>query len=106
MLDDVRDLEALPLSLGKLAGGADAANNVLTWPILDWLGDHENAASALSRLQSMSVEARRAELVTTGALLRARAFAASELARARSALQTLPDSAGRAWLHDLCEVSA
>jgi geranylgeranyl pyrophosphate synthase len=100
--DDVRDLEA-PVSLGK-PGGNDMANGVWTWPVLEWLGDRADAdARALAR---RPLEAVRTELDASGALPRARAFAAAELARARRALLGVPDGPGRAWLVELSEIAA
>ena len=100
--DDIRDLEA-PISLGK-PGGSDLANGVWTWPMLEWL-DARPAAVALVQA-GIPLAALRAELVASGALRRARAFAAAELARAREALLATPDRPGRAWLLELCEVAA
>lgn len=100
--DDVRDLEA-PASLGK-PGGNDMANGVWTWPVLEWLGDRPDAEARA--LAARPLEAVRAELDASGALLRARAFAAAELARARRALLGVPDGPGRAWLVELSEIAA
>jgi heptaprenyl diphosphate synthase/octaprenyl-diphosphate synthase len=100
--DDIRDLEAPP-SLGK-PGGSDLANRVWTWPMLEWLAVRADAAARVER--GISLEALRGELIATGALDRARAFAAGELARARDALSALPDRPGRAWLLELGGVAA
>lgn len=100
--DDVRDLEA-PATLGK-PGGSDLANGVWTWPMLEWLGDRPDAVALVEA--GLPLEALRAELVASGALRRARAFAAAELARARQAVLALPDRPGRAWLLEICEVIA
>jgi geranylgeranyl pyrophosphate synthase len=100
--DDIRDIEAPP-SLGK-PGGSDLANGVWTWPVLEWLGDRPDAAARA--LAARPLEVLRAELDTSGALARARGFAAAELARARAALLGVPDGAGRAWLLELAEVPA
>lgn len=100
--DDIRDLEA-PASLGK-PGGSDLANGVWTWPMLEWLADRPDAAAMVER--GISLDALRTELAASGALRRARAFAAAELARAREALLATPDRPGRAWLLELGEVAA
>lgn len=100
--DDIRDLEA-PVSLGK-PGGSDLANGVWTWPMLEWLAEWPDAAALVER--GISLDALRTELIASGALRRARAFAAGELARAREPLHALPDRPGRAWLLDLCEMAA
>jgi geranylgeranyl pyrophosphate synthase len=101
--DDIRDIEAPP-SLGK-PGGTDLANGVWTWPVIEWL-DARNAAPDLVApdLAAVPFEMLREQLVVTGALRQARAFAAAERARAKAALRVFPDSAGRAWLHDLCDL--
>jgi hypothetical protein len=54
----------------------------------------------------LPLEVLRAEIVASGALRRARGFAAAELARARDALRALPAAPGRAWLLEICEVAA
>jgi geranylgeranyl pyrophosphate synthase len=100
--DDIRDLEA-PVSLGK-PGGSDLANGVWTWPMLEWLAERPGAAAIVER--GIALDALRTELVASGALRRARSFAAGELARAREALHAIPDRPGRAWLLELCEMAA
>lgn len=100
--DDIRDLEA-PATLGK-PGGSDLANGVWTWPMLEWLGDRPDAVALVQA--GLPLDALRAELVASGALRRARAFAAAELARARQAVLALPDRPGRGWLLEICEVIA
>lgn len=100
--DDIRDLEA-PASLGK-PGGSDLANGVWTWPMLEWLATRPGAAALVDA--GMPLAELRAELVASGALRRARAFVAAELARARDALRATPDRPGRAWLLEICEVAA
>jgi heptaprenyl diphosphate synthase len=97
--DDIRDIEAPP-SLGK-PGGTDLANGVWTWPVIEWL-DAPSAAPMQRDLATMPLELLREQLIVTGALRRARAFATAERARAKAALRVFPDSAGRAWLTDLC----
>jgi geranylgeranyl pyrophosphate synthase len=100
--DDIRDLEA-PTTLGK-PGGSDLSNGIWTWPMLEWLADRPDAALLLER--GIALDALRAELTASGALRRARAFAAAELAHARTAALSTPAGAGRAWLLDLGEVAA
>jgi len=102
IFDDIRDLEA-PASLGK-PGGSDLANGVWTWPVLEWLGDHSDAEARA--VVDLPLDALRAELIASGALRRARGFAAAELARARSALAEVSDGPARAWLLELAEVGA
>jgi len=100
--DDIRDIEAPP-SLGK-PGGTDLANGVWTWPVIEWL-DAPSAAPVTCDLQTLPLDMLREQLIVTGALRRARAFAAAERARAKAALRVFPDSAGRAWLFELCELA-
>lgn len=99
--DDIRDLEA-PASLGK-PGGSDLASGLWTWPMLEWL---EADPTAATRATGLPLAALRAQLVASGALHRARRFAAAEIARARDALRALPDRPGRAWLVEISEVAA
>jgi geranylgeranyl pyrophosphate synthase len=100
--DDIRDLEA-PSSLGK-PGGSDLARGLWTWPVLEWLGDRPDTAARA--LAAQPLEVLRAELASSGALARTRAFADAEIARAHLALRSLPDTPGRAWLVELLEASS
>jgi geranylgeranyl pyrophosphate synthase len=100
--DDIRDLEA-PASLGK-PGGNDVTNGVWTWPVLEWLGERPDADARALAVRPLDEV--RAELEASGALPRARAFAAAQVTRAWRALLGVPDVPGRAWLVELSEIAA
>lgn len=106
VLDDVRDVLAPP-SLGK-PGGTDAARGLLTWPVLEWLRAHPDGDTAAVSLDEVrrSLPSLSGELVSSGAVRRARDFAAAELAAGRTAIAPFAASPGGAWLDDLSRLDA
>jgi geranylgeranyl pyrophosphate synthase len=105
VLDDVRDLEAPP-DLGK-PWGTDLQQGIPTWPLLEWAETRGIECLDAASIARWEPHVLRNELVTSGAVRRAREFAAAQALVARRALdplRALPGasrieklSAGLAW---------
>ena len=105
--DDILDLSADPVSLGKPVGN-DLAQGVLTLPVIralqdGYYGPRLRRAIERRRLTPAELDLVREALEVTGALAYAYRVAAGHLAAARRHLEAIPDGPRRQMLLDLAE---